>query len=65
MYVINVADNSGALDAGIKKGDIITKIDGQNITNFADLSLAIGSKRPGDVVKVKLPKEMVRKILHL
>ncbi len=52
MYVINVADNSGALDAGIKKGDIITKIDGQNITNFADLSLAIGSKRPGDVVKV-------------
>ncbi|NAW52051.1 Do family serine endopeptidase [Elizabethkingia argentiflava] len=52
VYVTNVADHSGALDAGIRKGDIITKIDGQNINNFADLSLAIGSKRPGDSVKV-------------
>lgn len=52
MYVREVTDNSGSEDAGIRKGDIITKIDNTSITDFADLSLAIGSKRPGDVVTV-------------
>jgi S1-C subfamily serine protease len=36
----------------IKKGDIITQIDTTPITDFADLSIAIGSKRPGDKVTV-------------
>lgn len=52
MYIIEVNQNSGADDAGMKKGDIITKIDGKDIGNFSDLSLAIGSKRPGDIVTV-------------
>lgn len=52
MYIVEVADNSGAKDAGLKSGDIIKKVDGQNITDFADLSLAIGRKRPGDSVSV-------------
>ncbi|WKS95101.1 Do family serine endopeptidase [Riemerella columbina] len=52
VYVINTSDNSGAEDAGIRKGDIITKIDNQNISDYADLSLAIGRKRPGDEVSV-------------
>ncbi|MFL9834818.1 trypsin-like peptidase domain-containing protein [Chryseobacterium terrae] len=52
VYIIGLPDNSGAQDAGLKIGDIITKIDGVNITDFADLSVAIGSKRPGDKVQV-------------
>jgi Do/DeqQ family serine protease len=52
MYVTGFGENSGAEDAGIKKGDIITKIDTYTITDFADLSAAIGSKRPGDKVQV-------------
>ena len=52
IYVTDVAKNSGAEDAGIKTGDIITKIDNVNIDGFSDLSLAIGSKRPGDKVSV-------------
>lgn len=52
MYVTGFGENSGAEDAGIKKGDIITKIDSYAITDFADLSAAIGSKRPGDKVQV-------------
>lgn len=52
VYIIGLPDNSGAQDAGMKIGDIITKIDGVNITDFADLSVAIGSKRPGDKVQV-------------
>lgn len=52
VYVREVTDNGGASAAGLRKGDIITKIDNVNISDFADLSLAIGSKRPGDVVAV-------------
>ena len=52
VYIITVTDDSGAQDAGIKVGDIITKIDGMEITDYADLSVAIGSKRPGDKVQV-------------
>jgi S1-C subfamily serine protease len=52
VYVTGFGDNSGAEDAGLKKGDIITKIDNYDITDFADLSMSIGSKRPGDKVQV-------------
>ncbi|MDO4763410.1 MAG: trypsin-like peptidase domain-containing protein [Flavobacteriaceae bacterium] len=52
IYVTEVSKNSGAEDAGIKTGDIIKKIDDVNIGSFSDLSLAIGSKRPGDKVQI-------------
>lgn len=52
MFVTTVTENSGAEDAGLKKGDIITQIDNKPVTDFSDLSLAVGSKRPGDAVNV-------------
>lgn len=52
VYITGFGDNSGAEDAGLKVGDVITKIDAMPVTDFADLSIAIGSKRPGDKVTV-------------
>ena len=52
IYVTGFGDKSGAEDAGLKIGDIITKIDNAPVTDFADLSIAVGSKRPGDKVLV-------------
>lgn len=52
VYVTSVSEKGGSEDAGIKTGDIITKIDNTPITDFADLSMAIGSRRPGDRVVV-------------
>lgn len=52
IYATSIAAKSGAEDAGLKTGDIITKIDETPITDFADLSMAIGSRRPGDKVQV-------------
>ncbi len=52
ILVRGVNENSGAEDAGLRKGDVITKIDNINITSFGDLSFSIGSKRPGDQVMV-------------
>ncbi len=57
ILVQTVTDNGGAQDAGIRKGDIITEIDGQRITSFGKLSFAIGSKYPGDKVNVKLLRD--------
>lgn len=52
VYVISVTENSGAEDAGLKKGDIITQLDNQKLLSFSDMSLIIGSKRPGDKIKI-------------
>lgn len=52
VYVLETTEDSSARNAGLKKGDIITNIDGTNIESFADLSLTIGRKRPGDTAKI-------------
>jgi serine protease Do len=52
IYVVDVTDNSGAEDAGLRTGDVITKIDNVNILSFSDLSVAVGSRRPGDKLNV-------------
>lgn len=52
IYIREITKNSGAEDAGLKQGDIIKDIDGMAINGFSDLSLAVGSKRPGDRVQV-------------
>lgn len=67
FYVENVTKNSGAEAAGIKKGDIIYKIDGKGINSFLDLNSIIATKRPNDEVTVSLKrnnqdKELVVKL---
>lgn len=50
VYVSDVLKDSGADIAGLKKGDIITNIDGIRLKTFADLTGYVGSKNPGDRV---------------
>jgi len=52
FYVAEVTKGSGAEKSGIKKGDVIIKIDNQPINSFAELTGYISTKRPDDVVKV-------------
>lgn len=52
VYLIEVAAKGGAEDAGLRPGDIITKVDNTAISSYYDLSFAVGSKRPGDKVAV-------------
>lgn len=56
FYVESVTKNSGAEAAGIKKGDIIYKIDNKGINSFLDLNSIIATKRPNDEVKVSLKR---------
>ncbi len=49
-YVAAVSEGSGAAEAGLQEGDIITKFDGQNVESASDLMLDVRSKNPGDKV---------------
>ncbi|MCH5687891.1 PDZ domain-containing protein [Niabella sp. W65] len=52
MYVLGTDPDGGAGKAGIKKGDIITKINGRDIVSGLEISGAIASAQPGDKVKL-------------
>ncbi len=45
-----VAPNSPASNAGLQEHDIVTSIDGKNISSIEDLQAAIDQKKPGDEV---------------
>ncbi|TDE54324.1 trypsin-like peptidase domain-containing protein [Flavobacterium sp. GT3P67] len=52
FYINKVTKNSGAEKSGLGKGDVIIKLDEQNVVTFADLSKYINTKRPNDKVQV-------------
>lgn len=52
IYVAEVTEGGAAEDAGMKKGDVITHIDGQKVTKFGELQGIMAQKRPGDKVTV-------------
>ncbi len=55
--ITNVTKASAAEKAGLKEGDIITKIDNEKISTPADLTAAIGSHKPKDEVTVYYKRE--------
>ena len=57
VYVAEVSPGSGAENAGIRKNDIIRKIDNIQINKFSDLTGYINSKRPNDQVQVILLRD--------
>ncbi len=63
FYVSDVEERSGAEKAGIKKGDIIKKIDHITISKFSDLSGYLSTKRPDDVVNLTLIRKGNEKII--
>ncbi len=56
VTVANVAAGSGAAQAGIQTGDIITAVDGQPITDYASLAAQITGKQPGTQVTVTIQR---------
>jgi serine protease Do len=57
FYVKKVTKNSGAEKAGLTKGDIIVKLDNQNISTYAELSGYISTKRPNDKIQVTIIRD--------
>lgn len=57
VYVDDVVEMSSAAVAGIKKGDIITKINSTPVKSASELQEQIGRYRPGDKVQVELIRD--------
>ncbi len=56
VYIADIEKGSGADLGGIKKGDIIKKLDEIKITKFSDLSGYLSTKRPNDIVNVLIER---------
>jgi serine protease Do len=52
VRVQNVTKGSGAEKAGLKEGDVITKIDGTNLTSPDALSEVVRKHKPGDKLSI-------------
>jgi len=55
--VTNVQQGSAAEKAGIKRGDLILKVDGEEIDSPQELSRIIGNKNPNETIKIKLERD--------
>lgn len=53
-FVYEVTEDSAAAEAGIKKGDIITKFDGESVTSSDDLIEKMGYYAVGETVTVEI-----------
>ncbi|MCF8369176.1 MAG: Do family serine endopeptidase [Bacteroidales bacterium] len=52
VYVVDVAEDGAASEAGIESGDVIVQIDNSKINSKSSLLESVGTKRPGNSVKV-------------
>lgn len=57
VVVADVDSESGAGIAGIKEGDVIRQVDNIEVRKMSDLTGYIGSKRPDDIVNVKVLRD--------
>lgn len=57
LYVDELVQNGGAQQAGIKKGDIITKVDGNTVYESSDLQEKVARLQPGDKVNLTVLRE--------
>lgn len=54
IYVASVAEDGAASKAGVRKGDVITKVGGVEVNDSAIFLEQIGKRRPGDKVDIEL-----------
>ncbi len=57
MYVSSVT-SSEVTKAGLKKGDVITKIDGKTVTSQNVITSAVTAKKPGDTVTLSVTSSL-------
>jgi serine protease Do len=55
--VADVSPNSPAERAGLKAGDVITKVDGQTVADSRALQLMIGQMKPGRTVRLSVNRD--------
>ncbi len=57
LYVNELVPGGGAEQAGLHKGDIITKVNGHLVTESSDLQETVGRLQPGDKINLTVLRE--------
>ena len=57
VYVMDVPSNGAAAQAGIKKGDVITKLNGKTLNSAADMVGQIATFSPGDKINISYVRD--------
>ena len=65
VYVQNLTDGGAAETAGIRTGDIITKVGGVGVGSSTELQEQVGRYRPGDKVEVTLLRDDKEKLVDV
>ena len=65
IYVVKVQDQSAAMEADIKEGDIITEIGGTQVHNSAELQECVSRFSPGDKTTVTFYREGKKKTVNI
>jgi S1-C subfamily serine protease len=61
LYVNEVLPGSGAEQAGLKKGDIISKVEGNVVYESSDLQERVGRLQPGDKIRLTVLRDGAEK----
>ena len=65
VLITGIVDDSPAEEAGLKEDDVIYTIAGRKVSDSKELSKLIGSKEPGDEVKVVVYRDGKKKTFDL
>ncbi len=57
VYIEELSENGAAIDAGLKKGDIITAIENSAVNSPAELQEQVAKFRPGDEITVDYTRD--------
>jgi S1-C subfamily serine protease len=65
VFVMQLAQDSPALRAGLQAGDVIEKIDGEELARGADLLAVLARKQPGDELELRVLRNGERKSIRV
>lgn len=65
VAVVSVAEGGPAEKAGLRAGDIITKVGDTRITTITSLAEALASRRPGETVSVTVEREGAGRVVRV
>ncbi len=65
VFVNGLTEKGAAENAGIKKGDVILKVEGHDVNTVSELQEIVAGHRPGDEISVLVERESISKELKV